>query len=81
MLSLNMTLNNCAVTILFEWYGDNPDWDSMEVVALLPAPEPLEAKYWVTINDVLSESDWMKIETAIYLNEDQLMRQKADNEY
>lgn len=81
MLSWDMNINNCAVTILFNWWGDEPDWEGMEVIALLPAPEPLEAKYWVTINDLLSDSDWDKIRDELFWNEDELMRQKADNDF
>ena len=81
MLSWNMNINNCAVTILFNWYGEEPDWDSMEVIALLPAPETLEAKYWVTINDVLSDNDWEEIRKELFWNQDELMRQKANDEY
>jgi hypothetical protein len=81
MLSLNMTINDCPVTILFNWYGEEPDWDSMEVIALLPVPEPNKAKYWVTINDVLSDADWYNIRTEIFWNQDDLMRQKEENEY
>jgi len=81
MLSLNMTINDCPVTILFNWYGKEPDWASMEVIALLPVPEPNKAKYWVTINDVLSDADWQNIRTEIFWNQDDLMRQKEENEY
>jgi hypothetical protein len=81
MLSLNMSINNCAVTILFDWYGEEPDWEGMEVIALLPTPEPNKAKYWVTINDLLSNKDWDDIRGELYWNEDQIMKQKADNEY
>jgi hypothetical protein len=81
MLSWNMSINNCAVTILFDWYGEEPDWEGMEVIALLPTPEPNKAKYWVTINDLLSNKDWDDIRGELYWNEDQIMKQKADNEY
>jgi hypothetical protein len=81
MLSWNMSINNCAVTILFDWYGEEPDWEDMEVIALLPTPEPNKAKYWVTINDLLSNKDWDDIRGELYWNEDQIMKQKADNEY
>jgi hypothetical protein len=81
MLSWNMSINNCAVTILFDWYGEEPDWEGMEVIALLPTPEPNKAKYWITINDLLSNKDWDDIRGELYWNEDQIMKQKADNEY
>ena len=81
MLSLNMNIENTAVTVLFNWYGEAPDWDGMEVIALLPTPEPNKAKYWVTINDVLSDEQWKHIEMEIYSNQDQLKRQSLKNEY
>lgn len=81
MLSLNMVINDCPATILFNWYGEEPDWDGMEVIALLPTPEPLEAKYWVKINDVLGDKEWNDIRTEIFWNQDDLMRQRDDNDY
>jgi hypothetical protein len=81
MLSLNMVINDCPTTILFNWYGEEPDWDSMEVIALLPTPEPLEAKYWVKINDVLGDKEWMDIRAEIFWNQDDLMRQRDENDY
>lgn len=81
MLSWSMNINNCAVTILFNWWGDEPDWDGMEVIALLPTPEPNKAKYWVTINDVLSDKDWDDIRDELFWNEDKLMRQKRNNDF
>lgn len=81
MLTWDMNINNCAVTIIFNWNGDEPDWEGMEVIALLPTPEPNKAKYWVTINDLLSDEDWKNIECELFWNEDELMRQRADNDY
>lgn len=81
MLSLNMNIENTAVTVLFDWCGEEPIWESMEVIALLPTPEPNKAKYWVTINDLLSEEQWKHIESEIYWNEDQLKRQAEENDY
>ena len=46
MLSLNMNIENTSVTVLFDWYGEEPDWEGMEVIALLPTPDPSLAKYW-----------------------------------
>ena len=69
------------MTVLFNWYGEAPDWDGMEVIDLLPTPEPNKAKYWVTINDVLSDEQWKHIEMEIYSNQDQLKRQSLKNEY
>jgi len=81
MLSLNMVINDCPTTILFNWYGEEPDWESMEVIALLPTPEPLEAKYWVKINDVLGDKEWMDIRAEIFWNQDDLMRQRDENDF
>jgi hypothetical protein len=53
----------------------------MEVIALLPVPEPNKAKYWVTINDVLSDADWQNIRTEIFWNQDDLMRQQDENDF
>ena len=53
----------------------------MEVIALLPTTDPSLAKYWVTINDVLSDEQWRHIEMEIYRNEDELKRQAKENEY
>ena len=81
MLSLNMVINDCPATILFNWYGEEPDWNTMEVIALLPVPEPNKAKYWVTINDVLGDKEWNDIRTEIFWNQDDLMRQRDENDY
>ena len=81
MLSLKMVINDCDVTLLFRWGDDEPDWESMEVIALLPTPKPNKAKYWVTINDVLSEADWDKISAEIAQSHDELLRQKEENDY
>lgn len=76
-----MNIENTSVTVLFDWYGEEPDWEGMEVIALLPTPDPSLAKYWVTINDVLSDEQWRHIEMEIYRNEDELKRQVKDNEF
>lgn len=77
---LNTTLNNADVSIEFDWYGEEPDWESMEVYALLPAAiKP--GKFLVKVTDVLSDHDWIKIEEKIYLNEDKLIREALKNEY
>ena len=77
---LNTTLNNADVSIEFDWYGEEPDWESMEVYALLPAAVK-PGKFIVKVNDVLSDHDWIKIEEQIYLNEDKLKREALKNEY
>ena len=81
MLSLNMNIENTAVTVLFDWYGEEPDWEGMEVIALLPTPDPSLAKYWVTINDVLSDEQWRHIEMEIYAQWKELERQAYEQEY
>lgn len=81
MLSWNMNINDCPVTILFDWYGEEPDWDGMEVIALLPTPEPNKAKYWVTINDLLSDEDWNKIRDELFWNEDEFIRQAREDDF
>lgn len=81
MLSVDMNINNCAVTVLFNWDGEEPDWEGMEVIALLPVPEPNKAKYWVTINDVLGDKEWDDIRTEIYWNQSDLMHQRSENDY
>ena len=80
-LSLDMNLRECPVTIQFHWYGEEPDWDTMVVSALLPSIVAPEAMYWVEINDLLSEQDWYEIETEIYLNQKKLKQQAQDQEY
>ena len=85
MFCLNMTMNNASVAVCFYWTGkgDNgePDWETLEVHALLPTPEPSKAKYWVVINDVLSDDDWVGIETEIYRRFDELTQQAVDNDF
>jgi hypothetical protein len=86
---LNTTLNDANVSIEFDWYGEEPDWESMEVFAWLPAWSVDKKRSWprqmemsvVKINDVLSDHDWIKIEEQIYLNEDKLKREALENEY
>lgn len=73
----NMTLNDCAITIEFDWYGDDePHWDTMVVSALLPSVDTPEAKYCVKINDVLSDGDWVKITQDLYWNEREIRTEK-----
>ncbi len=81
MLSWDMNINNCAVTILLEWHGEEVDWNSVEVIALMPTPEPSKAKYWVTVNDLLSDADWDKISDALYWNEKEIKMQGAKYDY
>ena len=83
---LDMTLENQAVSVEFYWYGNDedsePDWNTMEVIALLPSAGAMpEAKHLVKITDLLNYDQWHKIETEIYLNEDKLKRQAQENDY
>ena len=82
-LTVNVNIENCPVTVEFEWTGrdedSGPNWETMEVLALLSGP--LEAKHWVLVNDLLSDAQWTKIEHAIYDNWKDLERQAYDNEY
>lgn len=80
-LSLNTVVNDCPVTIKFDWYGEEPSWDTMEVIALLPSYTIPESKMWVRVNNLLSDKDWDEIETAIYENETELYQQRMDYEY
>lgn len=79
-LCLGTYLNDCPVTLEFYWYGDEPDWDSMDVIALLPGICAPEAKHYVKINSLLSDAQWDKLESEIYLNEDNLKRQLREME-
>jgi hypothetical protein len=73
-------LNDCNITLEFYWDGDEPDWDSMDVIALLPGVCEPESKYWVKINDTISDNDWNKLESEIYFNEDELRKQVRELE-
>jgi hypothetical protein len=86
MLTLDMHLGDANVSLEFNWYTDEPDWDSMSVYALLPkaslkASETPEGKAWVKVNDILSDDQWNTIERTIYENEDELRRQAIEQEY
>ena len=85
MFCLNMSVNNCPVSVLFDWVGQDedgePSWDTMEVHALLKTPKPSEASYWVIVNDLLSDDDWVKIEMEIYAQWKELERQAYEQEY
>lgn len=80
-LSLDMSLNNCAVTLEFEWYGEEPNWETFKVIALLPSYGVVEGKQWVLVNDLLSDNDWDKVWVHINMNEDKLKLQEQANEY
>ena len=82
---INTSVNNQRVSIIFDWYGRDedggPDWETLEVHALLKTPKPSEASYWVIVNDLLSEDDWVYIETEIYAQWKELERQARDNDF
>lgn len=79
-LSISTPLNNQDnVIVEFDWFGEAPSWDTIEVWALLPTQVP-EEKRFVKINDLLSDNDWVKIEKAIYEREDDI-RQQAEIYY
>lgn len=81
MLYHQMKLNNCDVTIEFDWYGEEPVWDTMVVNALLPSTVTPESKYWVNVTDLISDKDWGYIEDELYSNEVLLKKQKDRNDY
>jgi hypothetical protein len=89
-LSLSMPLNEGEVVVEFDWYGasddSEPDWETMEVWALLTTQVPAAVagpheKRWVKINDLIHEQDWLKIEKEIYQREDELRQQAYENLY
>lgn len=67
---INANINEQSVSIVFDWSGHEedcePNWDTIEIQALLKAPKPLEGSYWVLVNKLLSDDDWVKIEKEIY---------------
>lgn len=79
--ALNLVVNNVSVSVEFDWYGDEPCWDTTNVIALLPGVVSPEGKHWVKINDVLSDDDWHRIEAQIYERQDELYKQAVENEY
>ena len=81
MLQLDIHLGDADVSLEFNWYTDEPDWDSMSVYALLPMGHTPEGKSWVVVNDILSDDQWNTIERTIYENEDELRRQAIEQEF
>lgn len=81
MLTLDMHLGDADAQVVFNWYTDEPDWDSMSVYALLPLAATPEGMKWVKVNDILSDDQWNTIERTIYENEDELRRQAIEQEY
>ena len=82
--NINMNINNQAVSVVFDWSGKDedggPDWDTMEVHALLPTV-PSKGNHWVIVNDLLCDDDWVAIETEIYTQWKELERQARDNDF
>jgi len=80
ILSLDMNINDCPVTLEFRMIQDEPDWETFKVIALLPSATT-EAKHWVVVNDLLSEKDWINIEYEIGWNHEELVRQAHEHDY
>ena len=82
---INTNVNNQSVSIIFDWQGRDedggPNWETLEVHALLKTPKPSEASYWVIVNDLLSDDDWVGIEMEIYAQWKELERQARDNDF
>lgn len=81
MLHMTTQLSDATVELEFNWYTDEPDWDSMSVYAQLPLADDIRDCCWVKVNDLLSNQQWDIIEKAIYANEDELRRQAIEQEY
>ena len=85
MLTVDLNIENCPVTVEFEWVGRDedggPNWETMEVLAYLPNVGSSGGSYWIRINDLLSEDDWVKIETEIYSQWKELERQANEQDY
>lgn len=85
MLTVDLNIENCPVTVEFEWTGrgedGGPRWDTMEVLAFLPNAGPSGGSYWVRINDLLSVSQLGRIEDAIYGTWQDLERQAYEQRY
>lgn len=84
MLQLDMALGDADVSLEFNWYTDEPDWDSMSVYALLPkaTPDGMNMNMvWVKVNDILSDDQWHTIERTIYEHEDDLRSQALEQEF
>lgn len=81
---INTNVNNQSVSIIFDWQGRDedggPNWDTLEVHALLPTV-PDKGRHWVLVNDLLSDDDWVYIETEIYAQWKELERQAHEQEY
>lgn len=85
MFCLNMSVNNCSVSVLFDWIGQDedggPDWETMKVQALLSSVVTPESKHWVDVYDLLSDDDLSNIESEIYSQWKELERQAHAQDY
>ena len=83
--TVNLNIEDCPVTVDFEWTGRDedagPNWETMLVLAFLPNVGASGGSYWVRINDLLSDDDWVHIETEIYAQWKELERQARDNDF
>lgn len=81
---INTNVNNQSVSIIFDWQGRDedggPNWETLEVHALLPTV-PDKGRHLVLVNDLLSDDDWVYIETEIYAQWKELERQAYEQEY
>ena len=84
-LTVDLNIENCPVTVEFEWTGRDedagPNWETMQVLAFLPNVGASGGFYWVRINDLLSDEQWVKIEHAIYDNWKDIQEQAWNNDF
>ncbi len=88
-LTVDLNIENCPVTVEFEWTGrdedSGPNWETLEVHALLPViPQPDKEspkRHWVIVNELISDDDWVYIEMEIYARWKELERQARSNDY
>lgn len=82
--TVNLNIEDCPVTVEFEWTGQDedggPNWETMQVLAFLPNVGASGGSYWVRINDLLSDEQWVKIEHAIQDNWKDIQRQALKQE-
>lgn len=83
--TIDLNIEDCPVTVEFEWTGQDedagPNWETMQVLAFLSNVGASGGSYWVRINDLLSDEQWVKIEHAIHDNWKDLERQFYEQEY
>lgn len=71
MFTLDMTINNCAVSVLFEFTGPvgeaEINYETLDVIAFLPVYEAEEKTCtWVLVNDLMSDKDMEYITSEIH---------------